>query len=344
MFGLRSVTDPSPSPTPSPCGSDRPPLGWSSNNSSSSTATSATIGPPVAEKPRWHHSRRPPGHFIPLDITGTIKLHVVVTAGTTGLIIEDASQSLKAAVAVRLIYARVIYSPPNWLARWKSLCEGKTLIGGEREKVMICSRFLIFDALCWDPPGCHHCNGHNAALDSEPCGHRALNITLFLPEKSSDRESYNISWSSWIICLLSHELVTEFVVTGNAARLSFCSDSSLEQLDSLVDRRWSKSVVFGWSVHMVLDWSIFKGSLPPYFQILQVNPSEKWINTICCRFVQGAAARCSGGLTSNTKWKQQTKAVGSVDTLKTDTYFLYLWHNGFIAGREKCWSHCFCNT
>lgn len=68
MFGLRSVTDPSPSP--SPCGSDRPPLGWSSNNSSSSTPTSATTAPPVAEKPRWHLGRRTAGHFIPLDITG----------------------------------------------------------------------------------------------------------------------------------------------------------------------------------------------------------------------------------------------------------------------------------
>ncbi|XP_074555217.1 NHS-like protein 2 isoform X2 [Halichoeres trimaculatus] len=65
VFGLRSLTNPSPSPSPSPCGSDRPPLGWSSNNSSSSTATS---GPPVAEKPRWHLGR--PGHFLPLDITG----------------------------------------------------------------------------------------------------------------------------------------------------------------------------------------------------------------------------------------------------------------------------------
>lgn len=73
MFGLRSATDPSPCPTPSPCGSDRPPLGWSSNNSgSSSTATLTTVGPPVAEKPRWHHGRRTPGHFLPLDITGTI--------------------------------------------------------------------------------------------------------------------------------------------------------------------------------------------------------------------------------------------------------------------------------
>ncbi|XP_037615630.1 NHS-like protein 2 isoform X2 [Sebastes umbrosus] len=70
VFGLRSVTDPSPSPSPSPCGSDRPPLGWSSNNSSSSTATSATGGPPVADKPRWQLGRRTPGHFIPLDVTG----------------------------------------------------------------------------------------------------------------------------------------------------------------------------------------------------------------------------------------------------------------------------------
>ncbi|XP_029311272.1 NHS-like protein 2 [Cottoperca gobio] len=70
VFGLRSVTDPSPSLSPSPCGSDRPPLGWSSNNSSSSTATSATTGPPVADKPRWQLGRRTPGHFIPLDVTG----------------------------------------------------------------------------------------------------------------------------------------------------------------------------------------------------------------------------------------------------------------------------------
>ncbi|XP_041840512.1 NHS-like protein 2 isoform X2 [Melanotaenia boesemani] len=72
VFGLRSVTSPSPSPSPSPCGSDRPPLGWSSNNSSSSTATSATTGPPVAEKPHWHLGRRTPAHFIPLDITGEV--------------------------------------------------------------------------------------------------------------------------------------------------------------------------------------------------------------------------------------------------------------------------------
>ncbi|XP_076027740.1 NHS-like protein 2 [Genypterus blacodes] len=67
VFGLRSLTDPSPSP--SPCGSDRPPLGWSSNNSSSSTATSIT-GPPVADRPRWHLGRRTPAHSIPLDVTG----------------------------------------------------------------------------------------------------------------------------------------------------------------------------------------------------------------------------------------------------------------------------------
>ncbi|XP_051800049.1 NHS-like protein 2 isoform X2 [Acanthochromis polyacanthus] len=80
VFGLRSVTDPSPSPSPSPCSSDRPPLGWSSNNSSSSTATSATTGPPVAEKPRWHLGRRTPAQFIPLDITGDgggVKFHGV---------------------------------------------------------------------------------------------------------------------------------------------------------------------------------------------------------------------------------------------------------------------------
>lgn len=69
VFGLRSIVNASPSPAPSPCGSDRPPLVWSSNNSSSSTATSAAP-PPVAEKPRWVHGRRTPAQFIPLDITG----------------------------------------------------------------------------------------------------------------------------------------------------------------------------------------------------------------------------------------------------------------------------------
>lgn len=69
VFGLRSIVNASPSPAPSPCGSDRPPLVWSSNNSSSRTATSAAP-PPVAEKPRWVHGRRTPAQFIPLDITG----------------------------------------------------------------------------------------------------------------------------------------------------------------------------------------------------------------------------------------------------------------------------------
>ncbi|PWA19823.1 hypothetical protein CCH79_00015881, partial [Gambusia affinis] len=80
VFGLRSVINPSPSPTPSPCGSDRPPLAWSSNNSSCSTATSATTGPPVAEKPRWHPLRRTPAHCMPLDVTGevgAVKFHGV---------------------------------------------------------------------------------------------------------------------------------------------------------------------------------------------------------------------------------------------------------------------------
>lgn len=71
VFGLRSATDPSPSPSPSPCGSERPPLGW---GSSSTATSSAAAGPPVAEKPRWHLGRRAPAHFIPLDITGTTAL------------------------------------------------------------------------------------------------------------------------------------------------------------------------------------------------------------------------------------------------------------------------------
>ncbi len=86
VFGLRSMTDPSPSPTPSPCGSDRPLLVWSSNNSSSSAATSATVGPPVAEKPRWHLGRRTAGHFIPPDVTGTIHLRTSqISQATIGL-------------------------------------------------------------------------------------------------------------------------------------------------------------------------------------------------------------------------------------------------------------------
>ncbi|KAL0969975.1 hypothetical protein UPYG_G00235460 [Umbra pygmaea] len=53
-----------PSPSSSPCGSDRPLVGWSSNS----------IGPPVAEKPRWHLGRRTPTHLLPLDVTGEIRL------------------------------------------------------------------------------------------------------------------------------------------------------------------------------------------------------------------------------------------------------------------------------
>ncbi|XP_014062905.1 NHS-like protein 2 isoform X2 [Salmo salar] len=57
-------TDPSPSPSPSPCGSDRPLVGWSSTS----------LGPPVAEKPRWHLGRRTPTHLLSLDVTGEGKL------------------------------------------------------------------------------------------------------------------------------------------------------------------------------------------------------------------------------------------------------------------------------
>ncbi|KAJ8007878.1 hypothetical protein DPEC_G00098750 [Dallia pectoralis] len=48
----------------SPCGSERPLVGWSSTS----------LGPPVAEKPRWHLGRRTPGHLLPLDVTGEGKL------------------------------------------------------------------------------------------------------------------------------------------------------------------------------------------------------------------------------------------------------------------------------
>lgn len=41
------------------------------------------------------------------------------------------------------------------------------------------------------------------------------------------------------------------------------------------------------------------------------------------------------------KLKQCVGGGGSVDTLKIDSD---LCRNGFIAGREKCWSHCFCYT
>ncbi|CAB1351390.1 unnamed protein product [Coregonus sp. 'balchen'] len=57
-------TDLSHSPSPSPCGSDRPLVGWSSTS----------LGPPVAEKPRWHLGRRTPAHLLPLDVTGEGKL------------------------------------------------------------------------------------------------------------------------------------------------------------------------------------------------------------------------------------------------------------------------------
>ncbi|XP_056156827.1 NHS-like protein 2 [Lampris incognitus] len=70
VFGLRSVTNPSPSLSPSPCGSDRPPLAWSSNNSSSSSTATTAAGPPVADKPRCLLGRRTPAHHIPLDLTG----------------------------------------------------------------------------------------------------------------------------------------------------------------------------------------------------------------------------------------------------------------------------------
>ncbi|XP_045075464.1 uncharacterized protein LOC123488736 [Coregonus clupeaformis] len=55
--GINRGVDPSPSP--SPCGSDRPLVGWSSTS----------LGPPVAEKPRWHLGRRTPAHLLPLDVT-----------------------------------------------------------------------------------------------------------------------------------------------------------------------------------------------------------------------------------------------------------------------------------
>ncbi|XP_072543653.1 NHS-like protein 2 isoform X3 [Salminus brasiliensis] len=45
---------------PAACGSDRALLGWNSS-----------VGPPVAEKPRWHLTgRHTPAHLVPIDITG----------------------------------------------------------------------------------------------------------------------------------------------------------------------------------------------------------------------------------------------------------------------------------
>ncbi|XP_064787214.1 NHS-like protein 2 isoform X2 [Oncorhynchus masou masou] len=52
------------SPSPSPCGSDRPLVVWSSTS----------LGPPVAEKPRWHLGQRTPAHLLPLDVTGERKV------------------------------------------------------------------------------------------------------------------------------------------------------------------------------------------------------------------------------------------------------------------------------
>ncbi|CAL8384082.1 unnamed protein product [Arctogadus glacialis] len=75
VFGLRGVSDPSPSQSAGAiaCGSDRPPLGWSSHSNSShahAVAAPPVAAPPVADKPRWFSGRRAtPGHHIPLDIT-----------------------------------------------------------------------------------------------------------------------------------------------------------------------------------------------------------------------------------------------------------------------------------
>ncbi|XP_046707708.1 NHS-like protein 2 isoform X1 [Silurus meridionalis] len=44
---------------PAACGSDRSLLGWNSS-----------VGPPVAEKPRWHLSRHSSAHLVPIDVTG----------------------------------------------------------------------------------------------------------------------------------------------------------------------------------------------------------------------------------------------------------------------------------
>ncbi|XP_076843623.1 NHS-like protein 2 isoform X4 [Brachyhypopomus gauderio] len=44
---------------PALCGSERPLLGWNSS-----------LGPPVAEKPRWHLGRHTPAHLVPISVTG----------------------------------------------------------------------------------------------------------------------------------------------------------------------------------------------------------------------------------------------------------------------------------
>ncbi|XP_037390449.1 NHS-like protein 2 isoform X2 [Pygocentrus nattereri] len=52
---------------PAACGSDRALLGWNSS-----------VGPPVAEKPRWHLAgRHTPAHLIPIDVTGDGKILAV---------------------------------------------------------------------------------------------------------------------------------------------------------------------------------------------------------------------------------------------------------------------------
>ncbi|XP_036404222.1 NHS-like protein 2 isoform X2 [Megalops cyprinoides] len=51
---------------PTGCGSGRPLLGWSSS-----------VGPPVAEKPRWYLGRHTPAHLIPIDVTGDGKIQGV---------------------------------------------------------------------------------------------------------------------------------------------------------------------------------------------------------------------------------------------------------------------------
>ncbi|KAJ8416768.1 hypothetical protein AAFF_G00326460 [Aldrovandia affinis] len=59
-LGIRAQ-DPSPG-----CGSERPVLGWSSS-----------VGPPVAEKPRWYLGRNTPAHLVPIDVTGDGKILAV---------------------------------------------------------------------------------------------------------------------------------------------------------------------------------------------------------------------------------------------------------------------------
>ncbi|XP_026864511.2 NHS-like protein 2 isoform X2 [Electrophorus electricus] len=48
------------------CGSERPLLGWNSS-----------LGPPVAEKPRWHLGRHTPAHLVPINVTGDSKILAV---------------------------------------------------------------------------------------------------------------------------------------------------------------------------------------------------------------------------------------------------------------------------